>query len=170
MRGFTKNLHLLTIILHPRNQLHASLSYSCVKIILMKKILVFFLLFIIMPGVPFTQQNTGLKLKVFIDCSSTWCDMQYMRSEINLVDFLLDNTASDVHVLITSQRTGSGGDQYQLIFFGQRYFNGQTDTLQFSNDANSTEFERRDMLLKYVKTGLVPFIAKRQLRKIWTSG
>ena len=126
----------------------------------MKKILVFLLVVTLTPGASFGQQNIPLKLKVFIDCNSTWCDLQYIRSEINVVDFLLDNAASDVHVLITSRGTGSGGEQYQLIFFGQRQFKSQTDTLQFSNDANSTEFERRDMLLKYLKTGLVPFIAK----------
>ena len=126
----------------------------------MKKILIPLFILVIMSDVSFAQQNIPLKLKVFIDCNSTWCDMQYIRSEINIVDFLLDNVASDVHVLITSRGTGGGGEQYQLIFFGQQYFRGQTDTLHFSNDPNSTEFERRDMLLKYLKTGLVPFIAR----------
>ena len=126
----------------------------------MKKIIVFLVVVTLNPGGLLAQQNIPLKLKVFIDCNSTWCDMQYIRSEINIVDFLLDNAASDVHVLITSRGTGSGGEQYQLIFFGQRHFKSQTDTLQFSSDANSTEFERRDMLLKYLKTGLVPFISK----------
>lgn len=95
-----------------------------------------------------------------MDCSSTWCDMQYIRSEINIVDFLLDNAAADVHVLITSQSTGSGGDEYHLIFFGQHYFKHQTDTLRFSTSPDATEFEERDLLLKYIKTGLIPFIAK----------
>jgi hypothetical protein len=108
----------------------------------------------------FTQQNITPRLKVFIDCSSTWCDMEFIRSEINVVDFLLDNAAADVHVLITSQSTGSGGDQYQLIFFGQKDFKMQKDTLRFSTDPNATEFEERAMLLKYLKTGLIPFIAK----------
>lgn len=106
------------------------------------------------------QTNQPGKLKVFIDCSNTWCDLQYIRSEINIVDFLLDNTAADVHVLITSQSTGSGGDQYQLIFFGQQQFKNQTDTLHFNTDPNATEFEERELLLKYLKAGLVPYIAK----------
>lgn len=126
----------------------------------MKKILIPWLILVIVSNVSFAQQNAPSKLKVFIDCSSTWCDMQYIRSEINIVDFLLDNVASDVHVLITSRGTGSGGEQYQLIFFGQLHFKSQTDTLHFSTDPNATEFERREMLLKYLKTGLVPFIAK----------
>jgi len=126
----------------------------------MEKKSVSFLVLLILPVLLFAQQNIPGKLKVFIDCNTTWCDMQYIRSEINIVDFLLDNAAADVHVLITSQGTGGGSDQYQLIFFGQRQFKSQTDTLQFSNDPNATEFERRELLLKYLKTGLVPFIAK----------
>lgn len=126
----------------------------------MKKISVPFFVLLIASTVSFGQQSMPPKLKVFIDCSNTWCDMQYIRSAINIVDFLLDNTAADVHVLITSQSTGSGGDQYQLIFFGQQSFKNQTDTLRFSTDPNATEFEERALLLKYLKTGLVPFIAK----------
>src|SRR5688572_31024385 len=126
----------------------------------MKKMSVPIFVLLIASNVGFTQQSIRSKLKVFIDCSNTWCDMQYIRSSINIVDFLLDNVASDVHVLITSQSTGSGGDQYQVIFFGQKYFKNQTDTLRFSTDPNATEFEERELLLKYLKTGLIPFIAK----------
>lgn len=105
------------------------------------------------------------RLKVFVDCSSTWCDMTFIRSEINIVDFLLDNKASDVHLLITSQETGSGGDQYQLIFFGQNQFSRQPDTLHFNTDPNITEFEERDMLIRYIKLGLAPFIARTTAAK-----
>ena len=126
----------------------------------MKKMSVSIFGLLIASTVGFTQQSTPSRLKVFIDCSSTWCDLQFIRSAINIVDFLLDNAAADVHVLITSQGTGSGGDQYQLIFFGQKYFKNQTDTLRFSTDPNATEFEERELLLQYLKTGLIPFISK----------
>ena len=126
----------------------------------MKKVSVPLFVVLIASTVSFAQQSIPSKLKVFIDCSNTWCDMQYIRSAINIVDFLLDNAAADVHVLITSQSTGSGGDLYQLIFFGQKQFKNQTDTLRFSTDPNATEFEERELLLKYLKTGLIPFIAK----------
>ena len=131
----------------------------------MKKFILSIFLLTSSPTIAFSQQAALSKLKVFIDCSSTWCDMQYLRSEINIVDFLLDNAAADVHVLITSQGTGGGGDQYQLIFFGQQQFKGRRDTLRFSNDPNTIDFERRDKLLKYLKTGLVPFIAKTDAAK-----
>ena len=131
----------------------------------MKKFILSIFLLTSSPTIAFSQQAALSKLKVFIDCSSTWCDMQYLRSEINIVDFLLDNAAADVHVLITSQGTGGGGDQYQLIFFGQQQFKGRRDTLRFSNDPNTIDFERRDKLLKYLKTGLVPLIAKTDAAK-----
>lgn len=100
------------------------------------------------------------RLKVFIDCSSTWCDMSYIRTEINLVDFMLDRIAADVHVLITDQGTGSGGRKYQLIYFGQNNFRYVKDTISFSTDPNATDFERRGLLIKYLQLGLAPLIAK----------
>ncbi len=111
------------------------------------------------------QNNTVNKLKVFIDCSNTGCDLTFIRSEINLVDFLLDRIAADVHVLVTEQGTGSGGSKYQLIFFGQNKFKNFQDTLHFNTDPNSTDFEDRDMLIKYIKFGLAPCIAKTDAAK-----
>jgi len=109
-----------------------------------------------------TQKPYPDRLKVFIDCQSG-CDLTFIRSEINIVDFLLDRQAADVHVLITDQNTGSGGDEYQLIFFGQNQFSGVKDTLRFINEANNTDFEERALLLKYLKIGLTPFIARTSM-------
>ena len=115
----------------------------------MKKFSVPLLALCVVPVLAFSQlPTTTSRLKVFVDCSNTWCDMQHIRSEINSVDFLLDNLAADVHILITSQNTGSGGYQYQLAFFGQQGFKQLTDTLRFVPAPNATEFEQRDVLLK----------------------
>ena len=100
------------------------------------------------------------RLKVFIDCSNTWCDQNFIKTEINIVDFLLDNQAADLHVLITEQETGGGGSQFQLIFFGQNKFKQMSDTLRFNTDPIATDFEERDLLIKYLKLGLTPYIVK----------
>ena len=115
----------------------------------------------------FAQNETTLnsKLKVFVDCSNTWCDMSFIRTEINIIDFMLDRLAADVHVLITEQRTGSGGSKYQLIFFGQNSFKNIQDTIRFDTGPNQTDFERRDMLIKYLKLGLAPYVAKTDAAK-----
>jgi|CXWL01.1.fsa_nt_gi hypothetical protein len=115
----------------------------------------------------FAQNNilSDQRLKVFIDCSNSWCDLSYIRTEINIVDFLLDNKAADVHTLITSITTGGGSSQYQLIFFGQNQFKNQTDTLRFTTNPLATESENREVLIKYLKLGLMPFIVKTSSAK-----
>jgi len=125
-------------------------------------LLILFPLFIFTHGV--AQPAMPGRLKVFIDCHSG-CDMNYIRTEINIVDFLLDRIAADVHVLITDENTGSGGDKYQLIFFGQNQFSHLRDTIYFDNAANNTDFEEREFLIKYLKLGLTPFIAKTKMAK-----
>lgn len=126
----------------------------------MRKLLTCTLLSLLLCGAARAQvpgNGTG-RLKVFIDCSNTWCDMTFIRSEINIVDFLLDNKAADLHLLITEQNTGSGGSKYQLIFFGQNDFKNLRDTLHFTTDPNATDFEERDLLIRYMKLGLMPYI------------
>lgn len=109
----------------------------------------------------YSQNSTPVKkLKVFIDCSNTWCDMTFIRTEINLVDFLLDNQAADLHILITEQRNGGGGSQFQFIFFGQHGFKDLQDTIHFNVDPNATDFEKRNDFIKYMKLGLARFIAR----------
>ena len=108
------------------------------------------------------QKKIPSRLKVFVDCLNG-CDMNYIRSEINIIDYSLDRQAADVHVLINDQNTGSGGDEYQLIFFGQNQFRNMRDTLRFVNEANNTDFEERALLVKYIKLGLTPYIAKTQM-------
>jgi hypothetical protein len=100
------------------------------------------------------------KIKLFVDCSNTWCDLDFIKTEINYVDFVLDNKVADVHALITQQANGGGGSQYQVIFFGQNQFKGQSDTLRFNAKPNNTDFETRAVLVKYLQLGLVPFISK----------
>jgi hypothetical protein len=106
------------------------------------------------------QSGAPSRLKVYVDCNTTWCDMQYIRSEINIVDFLHDHADADVHILVTSQSTGGGGWAYDLIFYGLQYFHQHADTLRYTVDPDATEFESRDQMLKYIKAGLIPFITE----------
>jgi len=129
----------------------------------MKKLFLFvFSLCSFISTVLLAQENkkTNSRLKVFIDCNNTFCDFSYIKTEINIVDFLLDNEAADLHVLITDQQTGGGGREYQLIFFGQNTFNSLKDTILFTTNPNGTDFEIRNQLVKYLKIGLVPYVTK----------
>lgn len=108
-----------------------------------------------------TAQTTDLqKLKVFIDCSRVGCDRTFIRSQIKIVDFLLDSDASDVHVLITNQSAGNGGKQYELIFYGQHNYNYYNDTLYFTTAATATDDEVRKQMVKGIMTGIAPLVAR----------
>ncbi len=109
----------------------------------------------------FSQNTKQERLKIFVDCNSVYCDLTYIKTEINVVDFVLDRIASDVHVLITSQQLGSGATQYQMIFFGQQKFKNIIDTLTCNTKPNATESEVRDLQTQYLKVGLMPFITKQ---------
>ncbi|HEU5053739.1 MAG TPA: hypothetical protein VFT78_11530 [Hanamia sp.] len=107
-----------------------------------------------------SAQTSMQKLKVFIDCSRVGCDRTFIRSQIRIVDFLLDSEASDVHILITAQRAGSGGKQYELLFYGQHDYEYYQDTLYFNTSATATSSEVRKQMVKGIMTGIAPLVAK----------
>lgn len=159
--SYELSLHPFLLIWHPFNRGCSVFKvYLHYKTTIMGKLFLSIMLLLSI-HTAYTQVNTqSQRLKVFIDCSNTWCDLTFIKTEINIVDYLLDNQAADLHILITEQSTGSGGSQYQLIFFGQNHFKNQSDTLRFNVGPNATEFEERDLLIKYIKLGLAPYIAK----------
>lgn len=96
--------------------------------------------------------------QVYIDCR--FCDIDYIRRNITFVNYVRDRKEADVHVLITTQPTGSGGTEYTLTFIGRRDFSGIKDTLVFYTDKMATEDEIRKKLVKKLKMGLIPFVNK----------
>jgi hypothetical protein len=99
------------------------------------------------------------KLKIFLDCRSR-CDFNYIRSEINIVDYMLIQDDADVHILINNQVTGGGGGKTQIIFYGQNQFSSMQDTLSYSYPPNQALSQNRNLMLQYLKLGLAPYLAK----------
>jgi hypothetical protein len=104
-------------------------------------------------------QNNSDKLKVFIDCR-VGCDFDFIRTEINIVDFVRDLPSAHAQVLITAQGVGSGGSQYQMKFYGQNGYEDYTNKLVFTTRPNATASEKRKAFLHYLMLGLSPMIAK----------
>jgi hypothetical protein len=114
------------------------------------------------PSIPYPQMPAPVQaatLSVFLDCEDG-CDTPYIRTEIAYVNWVRDRTAADVHVLITSQDAGGGGDQFTLAFIGQRAFAGRGDTLTYSTNATTTDDEERQGLTRTLALGLVQFVAR----------
>ena len=98
---------------------------------------------------------------VFIDCP--FCDINYIRTEITFVNYVTDRYESDVHILITRQRTGSGGMEYTIAFMGQRKYEGSDETLKYFSQPSDTEDEQRKELVRVMKLGLVKYISDTPL-------
>src|SRR5580704_13711475 len=59
-------------------------------------------------------------LRVFLDCTATvTCDSAYVRTAINYVSYVRDPSVADVHVLLTAEPTGSGGQVTTGQFIGR---------------------------------------------------
>lgn len=106
------------------------------------------------PSLPAAAQ-----LAVYLDCR-THCDTDLIRSEITYVDWVRVREAADVHVLVTSQGAGAGGQLLTIAFLGQRTLAGRGDTLTYSADPTTTEDERRRGLVQRLALGLMQFVAR----------
>jgi len=97
-------------------------------------------------------------LKIFLDCER--CDEDYIRTEIAFVNYVRDRKEAQVHVLITTQETGSGGTEFTITFIGQLNQAGMSDTLKFNSKQTSTQDEIRQGLVRVIKMGLLRYVAK----------
>lgn len=104
--------------------------------------------------------------KVFLDCNR--CDIDYIRNEIGFVNYVWDRKEADVHILVTTQRTGGGGREYTLAFIGQRDYKELQNTLKYFSDSTETEDETRKGLVQTMKLGLAPYVARTPLGEILT--
>jgi hypothetical protein len=105
-------------------------------------------------------QEAERAFSLFLDCRDLNCDPDFYRAEVAFVDHVRDRTAADVHLLITRQGTGGGGDSYTLAFYGQRRFAGVSDTLSLTLAQGSTEDEQRRELVRTVRLGLARYLAR----------
>jgi len=100
--------------------------------------------------------------KVYIDCG--FCDIDYIKEHINFINYVRDRKEADAHVLITKQSTGSGGDEFTLTFLGREKFSEINAVLNFFAGQMDTEHMIRTNLVKTLKMGLAPYVAKTPMR------
>jgi len=99
--------------------------------------------------------------KIYIDCRS--CDNDYLRREITFATFVRDRNQADIHIIVSRQRTGSGGDEYMVEFIGQNDFEYMTDTLIFNTKEADTDDVIRKKTAQYFQLGLTRFVSKTSL-------
>jgi len=94
--------------------------------------------------------------KVFIDCRG--CDRDYIRTEITFVNYVRDRQDADVHVLITTQNTGSGAQEYTMEFIGLKAYGDIRHTLKYVSNRTDVRDEIREGYVEVLKRGLFPYV------------
>jgi hypothetical protein len=104
-------------------------------------------------------QGSDETVRVFLDCR-TWCDFDYIRQEIPYVTWVRDRQDAQVHLLITSQRTGAGGRESTLAFIGLKDMASVSDTLLQVSSPTDTDSEMRVQLTRTIELGLIAYVAR----------
>jgi hypothetical protein len=118
-----------------------------------------------LPSRSLSAQQEARAFNVYLDCSGVDCDQQFFRTEIVSVNWVRERTAADVHVLVTTQPTGGGGERYSLAFIGQNKFAGVVDTLAYDSPQAATEDETRRALVRTLQLGLIRYLARTSSAK-----
>jgi hypothetical protein len=133
----------------------------------MKKIILVSLLFLIQFSKMFSQENDSIEkknyLRVFLDGAQD--SENYIKVKLWYVDYVRDPKQSHVHIIINSQATASGGQQYSIRFLGHEKFENKNDTLQFTAKVENSNRENRDELTNVITMGLMPYLASNNQQK-----
>ena len=99
-------------------------------------------------------------LRVFLDCPDGDCDYDFLKQEITFVNIVRDRTDADVHVLVTSQRTGGGGWDCTINMIGQKAFEKMDNVIHYVTKATDTSDENRKGIARMLKLGLVQYVTR----------
>lgn len=109
-----------------------------------------------------TNAQSAGKVKIYYDCQTT-CYKTYMKQNLPQVEFVRDRNFADAHIMITSETNGSGGQTFHLEFFGQNAYKEIQEKYSFATNTDMTTEQNREMMLKYLKLGLLKFWVKNGL-------
>jgi len=124
----------------------------------MKKLLLLIMLSLLISKVKANSQLNEDLPKIYLDCK--WCDLDFIREKITFANIVFDRFDSDIQIIQTRLRTGSGGREFSLIFIGRNEFKGIEDTLKYFTNRTDTEETEREKFIKTLKLGLFRFLYK----------
>ena len=107
-----------------------------------------------------TQPVVGARLRVFLDCD---CFQEYLRDELQWVDYVRQPQDADVHILSNTATTGGGGRELVLRFVGRGRFDNVNQELRVVTLPAETEDTQRRLVLRTVSVGLLTYVARTGL-------
>jgi len=99
--------------------------------------------------------------KVYLDC---WrCDRDYIRTNMTFINYVRDRQNADIHILVTIQPTGPGGNEYTLNFIGRGDFAEVHHMLTYVSNRTDSWDDTRKGMVEVLKNGLLPFLLRTPL-------
>lgn len=116
-----------------------------------------------LPGLAAAQSggDDPQRLAIFLDCGR--CYQTFIRQEMTYVDYVTERERADVHVLVTTEQTGSGGRAYTLNLIGRGPFAGLDFEVTYASSGSDTDSEIRSGLLRTLQVALAPFLMRTPL-------
>jgi hypothetical protein len=102
-------------------------------------------------------------LKVFLDFNRG--DRNFIRTQVQYINYVRDRNQADVHVMVTTRRSGSGGREYTFTFMGQNNYVSMNDTLIFFSNQTDTQDEVRRGYTRVVQMGLMRYVVHTPLAR-----
>lgn len=107
----------------------------------------------------FTQVSSNGRLSVFME--GRIIDFNYIRNNINFVDFVTDSKIADVHVIISRIQTGGGGYEYTLAYYGKDFEQLGDFSLSCITYSFESKFQTREKMAKTLTAGLLPYVNEK---------
>ena len=96
-------------------------------------------------------------LRVYLDCNQCFGD--FIRQEVDIVEYVRDPAEADVHAIVTNRETGSGGRERTVSFLGRGRFNGLDFKGRALTERGDTEDTERQRLATVIKIGLLNYLS-----------
>ena len=92
------------------------------------------------------------RLRLYLDCSTYVCDFDFLKQQMTYVDWVRDRHDADLHVLVTTRTTGSGGDE--VLFYVTRLHGGgpASDTVRVYSPPAASDDDGRRLLLRALQS------------------
>ncbi len=108
------------------------------------------------------ETETPARLAIFLDCD--FCDEAFVRQELTYVDHVRDREVAGVHILVTREDTGAGGEAQTFDLIGLGPFQGMDFSTLHTINVDATEAEARDGFLRTLRATLVPYLMQTSMR------
>lgn len=114
-----------------------------------------------LPSMAMAQQPSPApsagRLKVYLDCNR--CFQDYIREEVDIVEYVRDPAEADVHLIVSSAETGSGGRERAVALLGVGRFKGTDFKMRALSESGDTEDTQRQRLATVIKIGLLNYLS-----------